>query len=211
MGEQTFSLTALSELAGIEPRTIRSYIEKGLLPGPTSLGRSASYSQDHLDRLSVITLLRDAHRDISLEQIRALLAHLSQQQIRAIAAGEVRIGAVIDPQSLKSPSTSALDYLKTIRSPPSAPTHLARAMRAPPPEPTSLPPLDRLVDTLRALSGSQPTRPVKGEVWHRVQITPDIELSIRGPLSEEQLATVHRLGDQLRQLLTKGPSHDRSR
>jgi DNA-binding transcriptional MerR regulator len=206
VNEQSYSLADLSDLTEIEPRTIRSYIERGLLPGPTRLGRSASYDQDHLDRLKVITLLRDVHRDLSLDQIRSLLGHVSPQQIRSIATGDITIAAVIDADKAGKAPTSALDYLKTIRSSTPVTAPLTRAMRAAPLQRPMLAPLERLVDVLRALSGSQPTSPVKGEVWHRVQITPDIELSIRGPLPEEQLAVVHRLGDQLRQLITKGPN-----
>jgi len=35
-------------------------------------------------------------------------------------------------------------------------------------------------------------------------VTPDIELSVRAVYGDEELAQLHRIGDALRQLLTRG-------
>ena len=56
------TLQALASETGVEPRTIRSYVEKGVIPGPESLGRGARYPRETLDRLKVLQLLRDANR-----------------------------------------------------------------------------------------------------------------------------------------------------
>jgi len=61
--EDGLSLQELSEQTGVEQRTIRSYVERGLLPGPESLGRGARYPHEALDRLRVMQLLREIARD----------------------------------------------------------------------------------------------------------------------------------------------------
>ncbi|HJT78754.1 MAG TPA: MerR family transcriptional regulator, partial [Gemmataceae bacterium] len=66
MDEAAYSLTELSEACGIEPRTIRNYIERGLLPGAQSRGRGASYLAEHFNRLRVIQAMRRARPNISL-------------------------------------------------------------------------------------------------------------------------------------------------
>lgn len=72
MNKQTneFTLEELARQAGMTRRTIRYYIARGLLPGPTKAGRGAGYSQEHLRRLEEIrnlqanglTLVEIAHR-----------------------------------------------------------------------------------------------------------------------------------------------------
>ncbi|NCX97284.1 MAG: MerR family transcriptional regulator [Planctomycetia bacterium] len=73
---EIFTIQELSDATGVEPRTIRSYVEKGLIPGPDSLGRGAKYPRESLDRLKVLQLLRDANRGLTLDQIRLLLKRL---------------------------------------------------------------------------------------------------------------------------------------
>ena len=121
--DQDISGLTLQDLAaetGVEPRTIRSYVEKGVIPGPESLGRGARYPRETLDRLKVLQLLRDANRSLTLDQIRVLLHGIGPSQLRAIADGTVRIGAVIDTDAAGSgplPRTAAMDYLQSLRQP----------------------------------------------------------------------------------------------
>jgi len=242
MDEGCFSLQELSDASGIEPRTIRSYIEKGLLPGPESLGRHASYGDEHLARLKVIGLLRDARREITLDQIRGLLAQLSPEQIDHLAASRLKIGELLDNEPA---ATTALDYLRGIGAPSpqtgprsapqtgprsapqtgprsgprsapqtaplAAPRASLQASSLPPsgarPESNahSRTPVHGLLESLASIVGSQNVpRSVRGEAWHRIQITPDIELSVRGHFASDQIAQLHRIGDHLRILLTKG-------
>src|SRR6188768_1639634 len=108
MEDRNYTLQELSDATGIEARTIRSYIERDLLPGPYGMGPKASYGAEHLDRLNVIQRLRDAHREVTLDQIRTFLAQLTREKIAAIAAGDVKIdGSEIELR----PASSALSYL----------------------------------------------------------------------------------------------------
>jgi len=48
------TLAELSDASGVPPRTLRFYIARGLLPGPTKAGRGATYTDDHLRRIEQI-------------------------------------------------------------------------------------------------------------------------------------------------------------
>ncbi len=66
-------------------------------------------------------------------------------------------------------------------------------------------PVDRLVVGLQHQLGQKTARrQSKREVWHRIQVTPDIELSVRGIQDEQHLAQLERVADYLRELLTGG-------
>lgn len=212
---QGHTLQELAGETGVEPRTIRSYVEKGVIPGPETLGRGARYPRETLDRLKVLQLLRDANRDLSLDQIRVLLHSIGPSQARAIADGTLRIGAVIDTDARTAGSSrTALDYLESIKSP----TRKSRHEQAGEPlwfahaaEPFSdaadLTVLEAAARALADLAGqSSASRSTRGETWYRIPLTPDIELSVRGEFAPEQLAQLHRIGDALRTLFTKGPS-----
>lgn len=59
MKDEKYSIGELSELLGISRRTVRFYVQKGLLPKPIGLGRATHYSSDHLKRLREIARLQD--------------------------------------------------------------------------------------------------------------------------------------------------------
>lgn len=223
--EDGLSLQELSEQTGVEQRTIRSYVERGLLPGPESLGRGARYPHEALDRLRVMQLLRDANRDLSLDQVRVLLQSLSPAQLADIASGRQRIAGVIDTDAKPAGRGrgDALAYLQALRAnaktgrrarqvaaAPAAAKVAAPALTASEAPPAYGPnaQMSALADAARALAalaGAAPTaRGVRAEAWLRIPVTPDIELSVRAVYGDEELAQLHRIGDALRQLLTRG-------
>jgi DNA-binding transcriptional MerR regulator len=51
-------LAELAEKSGVPARTIRLYIARGVLDGPSKLGRAAAYTQAHLSRLRQIQELQ---------------------------------------------------------------------------------------------------------------------------------------------------------
>jgi DNA-binding transcriptional MerR regulator len=208
-----FTISELTAESGVEPRTIRSYVEKGIIPGPDSLGRGARYPQDSLDRLKVLQLLRDANRSLTLDQIRVLLQSLGPSELRGLADGRLRIGALLDTDADGGPPqrTAALDYLTSIRRL-KRPSHqlserLVQAGASPHTDfDDQLPVLEEAARALAQLAGlTTASRGVRGEHWYRLPLTPDIELSVRGSFGSDQLAQLHRIVDALRLLLTKGP------
>jgi DNA-binding transcriptional MerR regulator len=61
----------LAERAGVSRRTVRYYVQRGLLPAPSGLGRGKHYSEAHLARLIRIRTLQEA--GVPLERIGAEL------------------------------------------------------------------------------------------------------------------------------------------
>ena len=72
MNSKNFTLDDLGALAGLGRRTVRYYIQIGLLPRPEGGGRGAHYTGRHLDALLQTKRLSDA--GVSLERIREILA-----------------------------------------------------------------------------------------------------------------------------------------
>lgn len=98
MTTKTFSLDELSTLAAIPRRTVRYYIQLGLLPRPEGEKRGAYYLQSHLDTLLRIKQLSEA--GISLERIREVLAGeppVVPPRVQAFGSVEVRSHILIAP------------------------------------------------------------------------------------------------------------------
>ena len=89
-------LTDLADRAGVSTRTVRYYIQQGLLPKPEARGPGAHYTGEHLDRLLLIKRLQREH--LPLGEIRRVL--------------ESSVGESKPPQS-------ARDYIRTVLGKPS--------------------------------------------------------------------------------------------
>jgi DNA-binding transcriptional MerR regulator len=81
--DQHLTLDELCERAGVTVRTVRYYISEGLLPPPTGGGPAARYGNEHLDRLAIISELKD--RYLPLREIRRTLDQMSSADITATA------------------------------------------------------------------------------------------------------------------------------
>lgn len=71
MSPQTFTLDQICTLAAVPKRTVRYYIQIGLLDRPVGETRGAHYLSSHLDSLLRIKQLTDA--GVSLDRIRDVL------------------------------------------------------------------------------------------------------------------------------------------
>jgi DNA-binding transcriptional MerR regulator len=71
-GKQTFTLDELCSLTNVTKRTIRYYMQIGLLVRPEGETRAARYGQRHLEALLTIRRWTDA--GLSLERVRELMA-----------------------------------------------------------------------------------------------------------------------------------------
>lgn len=83
------SLQQLSEQAGVPGRTIRYYIQQGLLPPPQGQRRGAWYSQAHLADL--LRIRQWQNTGLSLEAIGALLAGKREAPIEPARPGSVTV------------------------------------------------------------------------------------------------------------------------
>jgi len=196
MVEASYTLNDLSDVTGIEGRTIRSYIERGLLPGAESRGRGATYSRTHLSRLKVIQGLRRARPNIALSDIRIVLQQLSVEQIDELAHGKIKaavpaMDAVLDQEDEGvSPGPTHDDVASEI----GIDWDVARKLTG----------VERLVGLLREVSGlATAVPPAKSEEWTRISVTPDVELLVRGKFHESQVAVFRDLAALLRHLLER--------
>jgi len=192
--ENSYSLKSLADATGIEERTVRSYIERGLLPGAHARGRAATYSKEHLSRLRVIQSLRRARPNIGLSEIRIFLQNLTPEQIDRLAAGEISAAARVIDASIRPDGADSQDAADDDNE---IPRMIDWEMSA-----AKLTGAERLVGLLRQVSGFTPAAPTsKVEGWQRIAVTPDVELSVRAEFGADQLAAFRELADLLRHLL----------
>lgn len=78
-----YTIGELVQATGVSRRTIRYYVQLGLVPPPKGAGRGHYYEEEHLERLNRIREFRD--RGFSLERIRMVLEG---------GGGEIRIPEV---------------------------------------------------------------------------------------------------------------------
>jgi DNA-binding transcriptional MerR regulator len=170
-----YSLAELAALADVTPRTIRFYIEQGLLPAPASLGPKSRYTDEHLERLLLIKKLQAAH--LPLAEIR--------RQFGTIGAEVLKEMAETEPPTRVS--ESAVDYIRGV---------LGQPAVISPPAFRSVP----LPSGPAPQTTTQPVSEPERSQWERVSLDPDIELHIRRPLTRGQNKRVDRLIRLARQL-----------
>lgn len=49
--DESFGIAELAERGGVSRRTVRYYVQRGLLPAPTGVGRGKHYTREHLEAL----------------------------------------------------------------------------------------------------------------------------------------------------------------
>ncbi|MEO8195053.1 MAG: MerR family transcriptional regulator [Gemmatimonadales bacterium] len=181
---ETFDLVALSEKVAVSPRTIRYYIQQGLLPAPEARGPGAHYGPEHVDLVLLIKRLQKEH--LPLSEIRRRIEKLPRAEIRRILqSGPDR------------PPESASEYVRRVLSEGSGnlkvadslrPRHMAASMA-----PMAMP-----------LSASAPPAPPPAPVlrsqWDHFTLAPDVELHVRRPVSREDNRRIERLLDAAREI-----------
>jgi DNA-binding transcriptional MerR regulator len=183
---EPLGLLDLSEKAQVSPRTIRYYIQQGLLPAPEARGPGAHYGPEHVDRLILIRRLQKEH--LPLSEIRKRIEKLSPEEVTSILGS--------DPEK---PPGSASDYVKRVLSEGLgilapretmamySPEYAARA-RAPAPAPS--PPKKKPGAVLRSQ-------------WEHFALAPDVELHVRRPVSREDNRRIERLLDAARDIFNE--------
>ncbi|MEI6670165.1 MAG: MerR family transcriptional regulator [Acidobacteriota bacterium] len=68
-----FGIDELADLGGVSRRTVRYYVQEGLLPAPLGVGRGRHYDQSHLDRLLRVKAAQQAGH--CLDDIRTRSTH----------------------------------------------------------------------------------------------------------------------------------------
>lgn len=100
---EPIDLLELSDKAKVSTRTIRYYIQQGLIPAPETRGPGAHYGPEHVDRLRLIKRLQQEH--LPLSEIRRRIEKLSPEEVKRI----------LDTRPEPAPS-SASEYVRRVLS-----------------------------------------------------------------------------------------------
>jgi DNA-binding transcriptional MerR regulator len=179
--EQTYTIEELAERVGTPVRTIRFYIAEGLLSGPGTRGKAASYSGEHLLRLRLIRRLSEQR--VPLAEMRDLLSRLSLEEEQALLDEEDK-RAMQRERAAQAPSPK--EYLGTL-------LQQAQAARQPaassPPAPAA--PSSASAERYPRPVNMLPSQPA--DVWQRWELAPGVELHVKVDVADQQRSLIERL------------------
>ena len=179
--EQTYTIEELAERVGTPVRTIRFYIAEGLLSGPGTRGKAASYSGEHLLRLRLIRRLSEQR--VPLAEMRELLSRLSAEEEQALLDEEDERAMQRD-RAAQAPSPK--EYLGTL-------LQQAQAARQPAATPLPAPaaPSSDSAERYSRPANALPNQPA--DVWQRWELAPGVELHVRVDAADQQRPLIERL------------------
>lgn len=160
---ERYRLAELTQLTGLTPRTIRFYIQEGLLPPPKGLGRAAVYTGEHRDRLRLIERLKGQY--LPLREIRRQLAALTAEQVREEVRREER-AAFAPPAAAIREGTATSHLDRGLRRGAEAPPAAARM-------------LSRLPGVPARPRGAARDAPPSRARWERIALGEGVELHVR--------------------------------
>lgn len=167
-----FWISELADKTGVSTRTIRYYIEEGLLPQPEVRGKYAIFTEDYLHRMELIKALKDAY--LPLKEIKSVLSSLNEGEIQGLLEDMktdpvttlARLNAlpVFDQVAQEALSgQDALDYISGLRA-----KAKQQTVHESTPKPLMSPPA-------APIQGIQPAR----EDWVRIELRDGMELHVR--------------------------------
>jgi DNA-binding transcriptional MerR regulator len=201
---EDLSIEDLEKHSGLPVRTLHYYMAEGLLPGPDKRGKNASYSQEHLDRLDLILILKELH--LPLKEIRALLENMTPAEIQHYLDDQedllVKLKAP-HPDDVSSSwdteGSSALEYIKGLEE-----AHgMIQEIRS---DQAYYPQRLRLENNRsdhESIGLDQAAHPPQEERWRRTILADGIELHTRETRDKETLHKIKRLLSFARSLFTK--------
>ncbi|HMN12357.1 MAG TPA: MerR family transcriptional regulator [Bellilinea sp.] len=173
--KQDFQISELAEAAQTSVRTVRYYLEMGLLPLPAADGKFSVFSDDHLNRLRLIALLKESY--LPLREIREILLSMAPQDV-VDKLKELKKGESKKERSHKS--SNARDYIQNLIDEQNV-LRNQRSLHAPQP---------RLIKESQA---SQGAIDLQGETWQKVQVKEGVEIAFSQSLPTEDQARVREI------------------
>jgi DNA-binding transcriptional MerR regulator len=181
--ERRLTIEELAESVGIRVRTVRFYITEGLIPGPGSRGKGATYGEEHVAKLALVRRLAD--RRVPLSDIREQVSRLSLAEVRDLLEEQnLREAQLNQAEQSSSPKEYVSELMRPNRSRP-GPTDdmLIRPMSE-----------RRQASSLRngaTLRESSP--PPERERWYRWELVPGVELHVSQDASRRFRDLIRRL------------------
>ncbi len=186
MNEQV-TISELAKRTGVTQRTIRYYVEQGLLPPGVVAGKERLYGYEHFLRIRLIKLLQE--EDVPLKKIRAQLDSLSLAEMQEL----VELGTRMKMQDTPRRPIGPRELLAAVL----APCDKEPVMhdRAAPREPVLL------REALPALGRADaPLTPPPEKMWRKIILAPGVELLYEiqpDPKRNEALQALVRFAAQL--------------
>jgi DNA-binding transcriptional MerR regulator len=125
------TISELADQAGVTERTIRYYVEQGVLP-PPERGRPAEYTAEHVRRLALVRRLKEQY--LPLEEIRDMMQRLSLDQVEELLGPQ----PAAPEQAKRETLDTAADYIAGVLRQATAREQMKKAV-SPPPPPVYLP------------------------------------------------------------------------
>jgi DNA-binding transcriptional MerR regulator len=117
--EARYGIEELAVLGGVTRRTVRYYVQAGLLQAPLGVGRGRHYGPDHLARLQAVKALQE--RGLSLDAVRDQVTGKKRRRVAAAS-----LASAPEPPA----ATSAWRRIEVV---PGVELHLEAGRRLPPP------------------------------------------------------------------------------
>jgi DNA-binding transcriptional MerR regulator len=120
-----YGIGDLAALGGVSRRTVRFYVQEGLLPPPLGVGRGDHYGPDHLERLLRVKALQETGR--TLDEIRRVLDEPARMLLRA--RFQAAAPALASAPALETPRT----LWRRLELAPGVELHVSTRLRLPSP------------------------------------------------------------------------------
>jgi len=208
MNQSEYWISELAALSGVSTRTIRYYIQEGLLPQPEIRGKYAVFTDEYMHRLRLIKLMKDAY--LPLNRIKELLDSLTESQfvplLEAFEKDPISaMGSLQAPRVFNQPSSSQADLNKTVENDALHYIHRLRGEKSVTEKPAEYGSNASRQSPPRSPQVSPKVSPQATEEWRRIPLAAGLELHVRQPLTP----CLQRLVDQLIELVEKQKSFQR--
>ena len=178
MLQLNFWISELAERTGVSTRTIRYYIEEGLLPQPEVQGKYAVFNEDYLIRLNLIKYLKDAYLPLKeiKRQLDSLMVPEMRDLVRKFEKDPSRALAGLGIYPAEKNKVMALDFIESAPKTDSAQDYIKRALNR---QPAAIREPEMKFNAPAPAPKQSPA--VSAENWQRVELAPGVELNIRQP------------------------------
>ncbi len=195
--KEEYLIKELAEKTNVTVRTIRYYIQEGLLPAPKVKGRYSIYDEDYINRITLIKLLKSVH--LPLVEIKKQIETLNNKEVKEFIE---KIESNLVPSSKNEPENnlhttelreSAVDYIEKLLS-----LH-----------PRSFYDVQNVNYTRKQksvpsqnVSPNQPSQNVEQSTWQRYQIVDGIELHVEDRVNKVEKDNISKLLDYAKYLFS---------
>lgn len=187
------TIEELANQSGLPLRTLRFYIQEGILQGPDTRGKFARYSQQHLDRIELIRRLKDLRTPI--QEIKHMLENISEEELHQLLKYQDLVVSQFTnlqvnqfkERRISEAGKSALDYIQNIfpdiSKDASGDTRIT--LRSP----------------LAQIAEGKEVKRSRQETWRRIVIADGIEINIREPRNRNEEIKIEKIVKHMQNLI----------